>query len=586
MRKLLFALSIIMLLTSFNLTAFAVEDTPAMRWEDIVNTGFGGGYPRMAQRADGTLLLTTDGGYIYHSIDNAKTFKQQLPRAIDSASNTATVIKNGKTYSFTGLTRANLQPFVVSDGTVLLGYRCHTNTGSAEYASSGHFYTSIRVMTSNNGGMSFDRNSEEILIEDANLTSTNGYWEPFFVQVDEDTVLCYFADDLNVDKLGSQQRIAYVEYDVPTKTWDKTPKTAIYRKGLKTRDGMPMITELVGGGYAMVVEVQDFGKWNKTAVENGVLGVPAKFANCVFAVGLSLSEDGRTWSDPVPVLAPTNLTRGMRCSAPSVATLPDGRLVITCQTDEFYDGFSGASVDNECVMSVAISDAPVTKESVITPIDPLNPKEDGAAVGFTRLSGVLDFAENQFSIWNAVFGFGNDIYFLGGTAFNNDSSQTAPGSGSVYIRHLVAFKDESEAACYDDARSRAGSNAFLTVYGKAENGIVKLGMPIGANADNAHVYKMAVGADGNKYLSEMVCKAENGKLIFSGTDGYYAVTNAPLVAYGDATGDGNVTMLDAVRIARQSLKSLNGVDNAACDINGSLSVDTSDALDVARMLLD
>ena len=582
MRKLLFALSLIMLLTSFNLAAFAVEATPTMRWEEFVNTGFGGGYPRMAQRADGTLLLTTDGGYIYHSTDNGKSFKKQLPRAIDSASNTATVTKNGKTYSFTGLIRANLQPFVVSDGTVLLGYRCHTNTGSAEYASSGHFYTSIRVMSSVNGGMMFDRNSEEILIEDANLSSTNGYWEPFFVQVDEDTVLCYFADDLNVDKLGSQQRIVYVEYDIPTKTWDKTPKIAIYRKGLKTRDGMPMITELVGGGYAMVVEVQDFSKWNKTATETGALGVPTKFANCVFAVGISLSEDGRTWSDPVPVLAPTSLTRGMRCSAPSVATLPDGRLVITCQTDEFYDGYSGASTDNECVMSVAVSDAPITKDSVITPIDPLNPKEDGAAVGFTRLFGVLDFAENQFSIWNSVFSFGNDIYFLGGTAFNNESSQTVSGSGSAYIRRLVAFKDESEAACYDDARSRAGANAILTVYGKAENGIVKLGMPIGANEENAHVYQMAAGDDGNIYLSEMAWKSENGKLAFSGTDGYYAVTNSPLVTYGDTTGDGKVTLVDAARIARQSIKPLSGVDNAACDVNGSFSVDISDAIAIVN----
>lgn len=445
MRKFTFVLSMLMMMSCFCHPTLAVEDTDTMHWDEPVHTNFGGGYPRMAQREDGTLILTTDAGYVYFSTDKGKTFKGQSPRAIDSAKNYATVEKNGKTYSFTGLTRANLQPFVVSDGTVLLGYRCHTNTSSEEYKSSGCFYTSIRVLKSYDGGKTFDSDSEEILVEDANLTSTNGYWEPFFVQIDEDTVLCYYADDLNVTFKGPQQRIVYVEYDVSSGKWDKTPKVAIYRTNmLQCRDGMPMITKLIDGGYAMVVEIQDFNKLNLTAAEKGVLGVPSKFANCVFVVGLSLSADGRTWSEPVPVFAPTDLTAGMRCSAPSVATLPDGRIVITCQTDETYKGFKGASKDNECVMAVAISDFAITKDTKITPIDPLNPKSDGAAEGFRRLDGVLTFQQNRYSIWNSVFGCAEDIYFLGGTALNNALSQTMQGSGSIYVRHLTSTVNEND----------------------------------------------------------------------------------------------------------------------------------------------
>ena len=133
MRIFRLAFCMMMCLSCFGLSAFAVEDTDTMHWDESVHTDFGGGYPRMAQREDGTLLLTTDGGHIYHSTDKGKTFVRQKPRAIDSATNTATVKKDGKTYSFSGLIRANLQPFVLDDGTVFLGYRCHTDTASEEY---------------------------------------------------------------------------------------------------------------------------------------------------------------------------------------------------------------------------------------------------------------------------------------------------------------------------------------------------------------------------------------------------------------------------------------------------------------------
>ena len=155
MRKFTFVVCMLMMLSCFCVSTLAVENTDTMHWDDEVHTNFGGGYPRMAQRDDGTLLLTTDAGYLYFSTDKGKTFKGQSPRAIDSAATTATVTKGGKTYSFSGLTRANLQPFVVSDKTVFLGYRCHTNTSSEEYKSSGHFYTSIRVLKSYDGGKTF-----------------------------------------------------------------------------------------------------------------------------------------------------------------------------------------------------------------------------------------------------------------------------------------------------------------------------------------------------------------------------------------------------------------------------------------------
>ncbi len=589
MRKFSFILCLIMLVSCFCLPAFAAETV--MRWDEVIATE-GGGYPRMAERADGTLILTTGSGANLHSTDRGVTWKKQSKSALANASKSATITKDGVPYEFTtaasgdttspSISRANLQPFVVSDGTVLLGYRFHSNTSESRFtAGEDPFYTSIRVMSSTDGGVEFKE--EVILVEDVNLAGSNGFWEPFFVQVDENTVHCYYADDLNVYKTA-QQRIAYVTYDVPSKTWDKTPKVAIYRggeNGLSTRDGMPMATQLIDGTFAMVVEVQDFASWMKAVVEEGFLGFGTTYTDSTFVVGISLSDDGVNWDDPIPVFGPTDLTAGNLCAAPSIATLPDGRVIITCQTEEGYTGSNGvAHTSNTRVMAAAISDAPITKDTVIIAIDPKNPKADGAAVGFTRLEGVLSFEENQNCIWNAAFGSGNDVFILGGAA--TITSENKSTNGKTLIWHLNAFANANEAASHDDVTARAGDNVLATVYGTAENGTVTLGVPVGASADSVHVYRM----DGGVYLTEMDTTVADGKIAFTDNGGYYAVSDTALVTYGDANGDGDISLKDVIRIIRQAVSAVDGTDMAACDMNGSLSIDIYDAMSVIKTILN
>ncbi len=590
MRKLSLILSVLMLASCFSFSAFAAENTETMRWDDVISTN-GGGYPRMAERKDGTLILTTGSGANLHSTDRGATWVKQSKSAVANASTSATITKDGETYTFTtaasgdttspSITRANLQPFVVSDGTVLLGYRFHSSTSESRFtAGEDPFYTSIRVMSSSDGGKTFD--NEVVLVEDVCLTGSNGFWEPFFVQVDDDTVLCYYADDLNVYKTA-QQRIAYVEYDVSSKTWNLEPQVAIYRggeNGISTRDGMPMVTELIDGTFAMVVEVQDFASWMKVNTTNNFL-FPT-YTNSTFVVGISRSVDGRTWTTPTPVFGPTDLTAGNLCAAPSIATLPDGRIIVTCQTEEGYTGSYGTAHESSTrVMAAAISDAPVTNTSTLTAINPKSPKADGAAVGFTRLEGVLSFEENQNCIWNAAFNSGNDVYIFGGAATNTSSGTTT--NGKTLIWHLNAFVNENEAASHDDVTARAGDNVLATVYGTSENGTVTLGVPVGAAENDVHVYRM----DGGVYLTEMDITVANGDITFADSTerGYYAVSDTELVTYGDANADGGISLKDVIRIIKQSVSEVDGTDVAACDLDGSLTVDITDVMAVIRILL-
>ena len=211
-------------------------------WADTAETPnlSASGYPRFAKRADGTLLLADDNGYIYHSTDNGKSWTRQTAKAT-AAATTSKTTASGVTHT---LTCANLQPYVLPDGKVLLSYRCHTRS----YAS-GEFYTSIRVMTSTDGGVTFG--NEKILVEATSPSSMHGFWEPFVQRIAPDKIALYYADDLCVNLIPSQQRIAYLTYTISTGAWSTEPAVAIYRPDMKSRDGMPTTAALSDGGFAM-----------------------------------------------------------------------------------------------------------------------------------------------------------------------------------------------------------------------------------------------------------------------------------------------------------------------------------------------
>ena len=365
----------------------------------------GGSYPRFEQLADGTLILVTDGN-LRRSRDNGASW--QPPYSVVYHAAKSAVSSTGTQHT---LARQNLQPYVLSDGTVFMAYRSRTK----DYVrnSGKEFYTSIRVLKSTNNGVTFT--NEEILAEGISDNSY-GFWEPIMMQIDPNTMALYFADDLNVQNAESQQSINYVTYDIPSGKWDKTVRTAIDGVPRNSRDGMPGIAKLKDGGFAMVVEAHDYNR----RIYNG------KYYVCTFVIGLSLSKDGRTWSKPIPVAAPEDLFGGYVCAAPFIATLPDGRVVITYQTDEDYVGEWQADDNQHAVFGAIISDAPLTTESKLIP------STGGPAKGFTKLN-IFPPAEREYNLWNSVYCNGEHVFFAA------ESLSNAGGSTSLRIRRAAVY---------------------------------------------------------------------------------------------------------------------------------------------------
>lgn len=62
-------------------------------------------------------------------------------------------------------------------------------------------------------------------------------------------------------------------------------------------------------------------------------------------------------------------------------------------------------------------------------------------------------------------------------------------------------------------------------------------------------------------------------------------STVPLVLYGDATGDGKITLLDCLRILRRSVNDTVTLDLAAADSSGNLTVDIADVLLTLKEIL-
>lgn len=373
--------------------------------EERVTPAFkGGGYPRFESLDENTLLYFNNG-YVYKSMDNAESWTR---KPITENAAFTSVSSTGKTH---GLWLENWQGFVMQDGTVMVSYRARTK----EYTS-GEFYTSIRVMTSTDGAETF---GNEVVIAENTTNSFHGYWEPFMIQPDGDTLLLFYSDDLNVKRVGPQQNIVYHEYDISKSIWSE-PYVAVNGVERNSRDGMPVITKLKDGGYAMVIETQDY----HNRFYNGTFG------KSVFVISISLSSDGRTWTEPVPVVAPTDIKGGDRCAAPYITTLADGRVVISYMTE---DGFHGTRVGDEvlnCVYGAVVSTEAVTADTEFSPT------KGGAADGFEHMPDIFEDPFNGYMIWNTVYFDGEYIYFAG-SAGTNDGSVAS----SVRVRRAFVKGD-------------------------------------------------------------------------------------------------------------------------------------------------
>lgn len=444
------------------LTAGAA-DYAAVVWEDtasVVSTV--GTYPRMTRLSDGRLLVT-HGVNVSLSADEGKTWDTAQP--LPAPQQTALSGSHR-------LNPANHQPFVLLGGgadgrdLVMIAYRCDTAGFGASTV--GEFYTSLRLVTSCDGGETYGdeivlientclRRTEEHANDNSIYSSYRGYWEPMMIRADDDTVLLYYADDLSVEaeKAPWRQQIRYFTYSIASGKWntDTTDNIAIdgsvrTSSTLGSRDGMPGVTRLADGSFAMVIEAQDYN--TRSYIRPDGTKTATGYAGLV--ITLAFSEDGRNW--PVekmrPIAAPTNLftagsiAAGYSCGAPYIATLPDGRVAVSYQSSEDYIGDRGVSLPY--VLRTIVSNEPLTYNSDITAT------EGGVSPSFTALESPFAPIENEYQVWNSLCCIGSRLYALSSTRVTGKAGSAAIKiNRSVPVEFIIDMDGDGEINLADVA---------------------------------------------------------------------------------------------------------------------------------------
>ncbi|MBQ7171509.1 MAG: hypothetical protein IJR89_04450 [Clostridia bacterium] len=391
--------------------------------EDPVRVG-SGGYPRMTRLSNGDLIVTGETTE-YRSSDNGATYRKTSTNLFAGTPSTVTTA-SGVTHT---LTRANTVPIELPDGSMMIFYRCHTKNYDSSVEK--EFYTSIRVMS--RSGSSGVYGKETVLVESAPQVQ-HGYWEPYPVLLDGDTLAVYYSDDLNAGKTSSGgylQDIRVLTYSISSGTWDTTPRVCLSGKEHQSRDGMPTVERLSdGSGFVMSIEAQP------------------KPSSYVFCTQLWFSPNGYDWKDGVIVAEPEvykNKTdnKAPRCSAPGVAVLPDGRIAVSYQENVSTRGRAvlSSSVDCNVTMKLILSKEPVSLggngHGLIPASKGISASFEEIAVkrNFTDSSG--DHADAAYSIWNAVTYANGYLYALSGTGYNLSATERK-GFGVQISRLQVA----------------------------------------------------------------------------------------------------------------------------------------------------
>jgi hypothetical protein len=189
----------------------------------------------------------------------------------------------------------NAFPLQLADGSMLVAYRRHDRKDQV-----------FRIEVSSS------RDGSEWSVRSTVATGTQGIWEPFLLALPDGTVQAYYASE---EGCYPDQRIEMRASTDGGMSWG-TPMTVAEKKG--SRDGMPGVARLNELELLVVFEAQD--------------EPPFRFV----IRGVRSSDLGRTWSTTRQLIyRPNNLVAApWAAGAPSIIRLPDGRLMVSFQSDE------------------------------------------------------------------------------------------------------------------------------------------------------------------------------------------------------------------------------------------------------------
>jgi Neuraminidase (sialidase) len=283
---------------------------------------------------------------------------------------------------YAGLNCANPGMIELENGEIWLSHRANARPR-------GEHYTSLQNNISRDGGKTWERHS--VIDEQYGI---GGVYEPHFGRIGGKIAVFYANDSRNAVT-------AHMEQNIEFKTWESGKWSAkqIASDGTKThsRDGMPVWDRRTDDRYALVIEATN------------VAGFP-------FVLQMKSSPDGYDWSEALrTVYVPHR--EGRKAAAPYVATLPDGRLLVSFQTDE--DATEAG--DRFSVMKVMVS----TDETGDTWHEPFMP---------------FNIPDGYCAIWNGLYVYNGRVYAV--------TSANYPSNG-IYLRRASLSKQAWKGAKHE-----------------------------------------------------------------------------------------------------------------------------------------
>lgn len=291
-------------------TRISWESTPII----IRNSGT---YGRVKELNDGrwAAVFESNGGYISYSKDKGQTWS--TPELIFETRREQGVTVN----------QANPELIQLSTGELLYAI-------DRRPAEEGVIPWGIAIRRSTDLGKTW---SEEQIIYEAGKTGSNGCWEPYFLELPNGSVQCYFANE-GPYTASSEQEISVLTSADKGLTWSNTPAKASFRANF--RDGMPTAC-IFGDNIVMAIEDNADGNFKP------------------YTIRTSLTSP---WASPVLSDSPERmyalsekLQSTIYAGAPYITKLPTGEALLTFQSTE--GRFSpGKDPLTYCTIDVAIGD--------------------------------------------------------------------------------------------------------------------------------------------------------------------------------------------------------------------------------------
>ncbi len=455
MKKVLaFTLCFALLLTALFVPVTAVAETKLIatdavsEWDGYVNVAEKGQYIRPKALKDGTIgaawYVMGDGGHFGISYDGGVTYKNDVVVVKNEWSTTAEERAEG-TYKYGRLEVQNPNVIEMADGKLLYTYRFNTFTSQPEGEKTWDtYYSSIRYQISDDGGASWGEPvviKEYIKADPKKEEGQAGYWEPEPFYVGEDLYVYWCDTVTNSPNFGVQ--------NVLGAKWNGAgfDESFIAIDGTLTnsRDGMCVVTTLADGSYAMVYESTDTDGNPNTHNIHDNRCLYCENDKITFVIKMARSKDGVNWNeeDAVIIAKPEILKNHVDaeggaenvCASPYIITLPDGRLAISYQTTDLYNGdVIPTTVVRRSVVQVAISDIAVGYDTAVS------------TANFKKIAkSPANVDDNQYANAGSLFYKNDKLYaysYIGTNSVKEDGSVSSTNSQAIRMAYIDMKSDE------------------------------------------------------------------------------------------------------------------------------------------------